>query len=47
MAPWLAREAGAYIVGTGRPADHRRALGLGAQEFVDLQNDSLDDDEPN
>src|SRR4051794_154540 len=43
MATQLAREAGAYVIGTGR-ADHRQtALDFGAQEFVDLQNDSLED----
>jgi NADPH:quinone reductase-like Zn-dependent oxidoreductase len=35
----LAREAGAYVVGTGRAADPQTALDFGAQEFVDLEND--------
>src|SRR3954453_2158314 len=39
----LARLAGAYVVGTGRAADRERALGFGAQEFVDLENDGLED----
>ena len=43
MATQLAREAGAYVIGTGRAADRETALDFGAQEFVDLDNDSLDD----
>jgi NADPH:quinone reductase-like Zn-dependent oxidoreductase len=39
----LAREAGAYVIGTGRAADRETALDFGATEFVDLDNDSLDD----
>src|SRR3954465_5436954 len=39
----LAREAGAYVIGTGRAADRQKALDFGAQEFVDLQNDVLED----
>jgi NADPH:quinone reductase-like Zn-dependent oxidoreductase len=39
----LAREAGAYVIGTGRAADHQKVLEFGAQEFVDLENDSLED----
>ena len=39
----LAREAGAFVVGTGRAADRQAALDFGAQEFVDLGNDSLED----
>jgi NADPH:quinone reductase-like Zn-dependent oxidoreductase len=39
----LAREAGAYVVGTGRAADRRSALDFGAHEFVDLENDALED----
>src|SRR6185503_8039096 len=34
----LAREAGAYVIGTGRAADRQTALAFGAQEFVDLEN---------
>jgi NADPH:quinone reductase-like Zn-dependent oxidoreductase len=36
MVTQLAREAGAYVIGTGRAADRQRALDFGAQEFVDL-----------
>jgi len=43
MVTQLAREAGAYVVGTGRAADHQKALDFGAQEFVDLGNDALKD----
>ncbi len=39
----LAREAGAYVIGTGRSADRQAALDFGAQEFVDLENDALED----
>jgi NADPH:quinone reductase-like Zn-dependent oxidoreductase len=43
MVTQLAREAGAYVIGTGRAADRQTALDFGAQEFVDLDNDSLED----
>jgi NADPH:quinone reductase-like Zn-dependent oxidoreductase len=43
MATQLAREAGAYVIGTGRAAHRQTALGFGAQEFVDLENDALED----
>ncbi|TCM36961.1 NADP-dependent oxidoreductase [Kribbella sp. VKM Ac-2568] len=43
MVTQLAREAGAYVIGTGRAADREKALDYGAQEFVDLANDSLED----
>jgi NADPH:quinone reductase-like Zn-dependent oxidoreductase len=43
MVTQLAREAGAYVIGTGRAADRQKALDFGAQEFVDLDNDALDD----
>jgi NADPH:quinone reductase-like Zn-dependent oxidoreductase len=39
----LAREAGAFVIGTGRAADRQAALDFGAQEFVDLGNDPLED----
>ena len=39
MVTQLAREAGAYVIGTGRAADRQRALDFGAKEFVDLDND--------
>jgi NADPH:quinone reductase-like Zn-dependent oxidoreductase len=43
MVTQLAREGGAYVIGTGRAADRQQALDLGAQEFVDLENDALED----
>ena len=43
MVTQFAREAGAYVIGTGRAADRRTALDFGAQEFVDLENDALED----
>lgn len=43
MATQLAREAGAYVIGTGRAAARQAALQFGAQEFVDLDNDILED----
>src|SRR6201996_668076 len=43
MVTQLAREAGAYVIGTGRAADRQSALDFGAQEFVDLDNDALED----
>jgi NADPH:quinone reductase-like Zn-dependent oxidoreductase len=39
----LAREAGGYVIGTGRADDRQAALDFGAQEFVDLGNDALED----
>jgi len=39
----LAREGGAYVIGTGRAADRQKALDFGANEFVDLENDALKD----
>jgi NADPH:quinone reductase-like Zn-dependent oxidoreductase len=39
----LAREFGAYVIGTGRAAGRQPALDFGAQEFVDLDNDTLED----
>ncbi|MEN2742310.1 NADP-dependent oxidoreductase [Microbacterium sp. X-17] len=43
MVTQLAREAGAYVIGTGRAADRGKALDFGAHEFVDLENDDLAD----
>src|SRR3954451_12835146 len=43
MVTQLAREAGAYVIGTGRAADRQKALDFGAHEFVDLENDALED----
>jgi NADPH:quinone reductase-like Zn-dependent oxidoreductase len=43
MVTQLARSAGAYVIGSGRTADRQKALDFGAQEFVDLGNDALED----
>jgi NADPH:quinone reductase-like Zn-dependent oxidoreductase len=43
MASQLAREAGAYVIGTGRADARQTALDFGVQEFVDLDNDGLED----
>lgn len=43
MVTQLAREAGAYVIGTGRAADREKALDYGAHEFVDLENEDLED----
>jgi NADPH:quinone reductase-like Zn-dependent oxidoreductase len=43
MVTQLARLAGAYVIGTGRAADRQTALDFGANEFVDLENDALED----
>jgi NADPH:quinone reductase-like Zn-dependent oxidoreductase len=43
MVTQLAREFGAYVIGTGRTADRQKALDFGAQEFIDLDNDDLED----
>src|SRR5213075_1490298 len=43
MATQLAREAGAHVIGTGRGAGRQTALDFGAHEFVDLDNDALED----
>src|ERR1044072_5958684 len=43
MATQLAREAGAYVIGTGRGDGRQTALDFGAQEFVDLDNEALKD----
>ena len=43
MVTQLAREAGAYVIGTGRAADREKALDFGAMEFIDLENDALED----
>jgi NADPH:quinone reductase-like Zn-dependent oxidoreductase len=43
MVAQLAQSAGAYVIGTGRAADREKALDFGAQEFVDLENDVLED----
>jgi len=43
MVTQLAREAGAYVIGTGRAADRQTSLDFGANDFVDLENDNLED----
>ena len=43
MVTQLARDFGAYVIGTGRAADRQTALDFGAREFVDLDNDALED----
>jgi NADPH:quinone reductase-like Zn-dependent oxidoreductase len=42
MVTQLARDAGAHVIGTGRAADREKALDFGAQEFVDLENETLE-----
>jgi NADPH:quinone reductase-like Zn-dependent oxidoreductase len=43
MATQLAREFGAYVIGTGRAADREKTLDFGAMEFVDLDSAPLED----
>src|SRR5437879_440164 len=43
MVTQLERGFGAYVIGTGRAADRQTALDFGAREFVDLDNDALQD----
>jgi NADPH:quinone reductase-like Zn-dependent oxidoreductase len=43
MVTQLAREFGAYVIGTGRAADRQSALEFGANEFIDLDNEVLED----
>jgi NADPH:quinone reductase-like Zn-dependent oxidoreductase len=43
MATQLARERGAHVIGSGRAAHRQAALDFGAHEFIDLENESLDD----
>ncbi len=43
MVTQLAREFGAYVIGAGRAADRQKTLDFGAQEFVALENDALED----
>ena len=38
----LAREFGAYVIGTGRAPDRQKALDFGAHEFVDLDQEELE-----
>ncbi len=43
MVTQLAREAGAYVIRSGRGADHQTVLDFGAKEFIDLENDAVED----
>lgn len=43
MVVQLAREAGAHVIGSGRAADREGALDFGAHEFIDLDNEALED----
>ncbi|MGN6818438.1 MAG: NADP-dependent oxidoreductase [Sphingomonas sp.] len=43
MVTQLAREFGAHVIGTGRAADRQPALDFGADEFVDLDHEALED----
>src|SRR5512132_238421 len=43
MVTQLAREFGAYVIGTGRAADRQKALDFGANEFVALDKEALED----
>ena len=43
IAVQLAREAGVRVIGTGRTAHRDAVLTLGADTFVDLQQDRLED----
>jgi NADPH:quinone reductase-like Zn-dependent oxidoreductase len=43
MVAQLAREFGGYVIGTSRAADRQAALDFGANEYVDLDNERLED----
>jgi NADPH:quinone reductase-like Zn-dependent oxidoreductase len=43
MVTQFARQAGAYVIGTGRAGDRQKVLDFGANEFVDMEDDVLDD----
>jgi NADPH:quinone reductase-like Zn-dependent oxidoreductase len=43
IAVQLAHEIGAYVIGTGRTADRDQTLALGADAFVDLETEKLED----
>ena len=43
MVAQLAHEFGAYVIGTGRARDRQTALDFGADHFVDLDNERLED----
>jgi NADPH:quinone reductase-like Zn-dependent oxidoreductase len=42
MAVQLAREAGAYVIGTGRASGRQMAHEFGAHEYIDLDNETLE-----
>jgi NADPH:quinone reductase-like Zn-dependent oxidoreductase len=42
-AAQLARECGAHVIGTGRARHRQTALDFGAHEFVDLENEALEE----
>jgi NADPH:quinone reductase-like Zn-dependent oxidoreductase len=43
MVTQLAREAGAYVIATGRAGGRDTALALGANEYLDLETDRISD----
>src|SRR4051812_47858785 len=43
MVTQLAREFGAYVIGPGRAADRQAALDFGANQFVDLDHQALEE----
>jgi NADPH:quinone reductase-like Zn-dependent oxidoreductase len=43
MAVQLAREAGAYVIGTGRASGRQIAQDFGVHEYIDLDNEILED----
>jgi NADPH:quinone reductase-like Zn-dependent oxidoreductase len=43
MVTQLAHEFGAHVIGTGRARDRQAALDFGANEFVDLDSEALED----
>ncbi len=43
MVTQLAGEFGAYVIGAGRAVDRQKTLDFGTMEFVDLENDALED----
>ena len=43
IATQLARQTGAFVIGTGRTAHRNIALDFGAHEYIDLENDTLKD----
>jgi NADPH:quinone reductase-like Zn-dependent oxidoreductase len=46
MVAQLARAFGAYVIGTGRAADRQAALDFGANAFIDLDSERLEDAGP-